>query len=127
MLKNSTCSAFESSSDPSHKGFPPECSADLHLVSWLVEVINFAHMSNTSVMKPSKNQTGGRVKMTKAKDVLGEFVMTSEHPSTFYRVRGQCSVRQRLCLDHLISAVPVDFLQITRNLQQHSLHKNITT
>lgn len=86
MLKNSTCSAFKSSSDAPHKGFPSVCLADLHWVSLLVEVINCAHMTNTRVMKPPRNQIGGQDKMTKAKDMLYEFVMTSEHLFTFYRV-----------------------------------------
>lgn len=68
--------------------------ADLHSVSSLVEVINCAHMTNTRVMKPSTSQTGGQDKMAKAKGMLCEFVMTSEHLITFYRVGVSCSVRQ---------------------------------
>lgn len=92
-----------------------------------MEVINCAHMTNARVMKPSRNYSGGQDKVTKAKDMLYGFVMRSEHLITIYRVAVQCSARQRLCLDHLISSAPVGLLQIAWNLQQHLFHKNITT
>lgn len=86
-VNNSTCSALKSSNGAFHKRFPPLYLADFYSESSLVKVLSCAQEANidTKLIILSRNQTGGQITVTEAKDMLYEFMMSSLHHITLYR------------------------------------------